>query len=127
RIYKSLLEGGGDGPGAWRGVCIGFSGGDGGNRNARAGGGEMSELFDVGKTSLDSGSTLIEASAGTGKTYTLAGMVVRLVAERGLALGQILVVTFTEAATPELRERVRSRIRDAVVFLEEGRPGKDPA
>ena len=47
----------------------------------------------------------IEASAGTGKTFTLATLVVRLVVERGLRIGQILAVTFTEAATP-----VRGRI-----------------
>ena len=51
------------------------------------------------------GVRLIEASAGTGKTFTLATLVTRLVVERGLALGQILAVTFTEAATQELRAR----------------------
>ena len=45
----------------------------------------------------------IEASAGTGKTFTLATLVVRLVVERGLRIGQLLAVTYTEAATQELR------------------------
>ncbi|TYT26558.1 AAA family ATPase [Luteimonas viscosa] len=52
----------------------------------------------------------IEASAGTGKTYTLATLVVRLVVERGLRVGQVLAVTFTEAATQELRKRIRERL-----------------
>ncbi|MET0328063.1 MAG: UvrD-helicase domain-containing protein, partial [Luteimonas sp.] len=52
----------------------------------------------------------IEASAGTGKTFTLATLVVRLVVEGGLRIGQILAVTFTEAATQELRSRIRARL-----------------
>src|SRR5690554_1432871 len=52
----------------------------------------------------------IEASAGTGKTFTLATLLARLVLERGLGVGQILAVTFTEAATQELRARVRKRL-----------------
>ena len=56
------------------------------------------------------GLQLIEASAGTGKTFTLATLVTRLVVERGLSLGQILAVTFTEAATQELRARLRKRL-----------------
>ena len=52
----------------------------------------------------------IEASAGTGKTFTLATLVLRLVVERGLGVGQVLAVTFTEAATQELRKRIRERL-----------------
>ena len=54
---------------------------------------------------------LIEASAGTGKTYTLATLVARLVIERGLRVSQILAVTFTDFATQELRARLRTRLR----------------
>lgn len=57
------------------------------------------------------GVNAIEASAGTGKTYTLATLVVRLVVERGLRVAQVLAVTFTEAATQELRTRVRARLQ----------------
>lgn len=57
------------------------------------------------------GVRLIEASAGTGKTFTLATIVTRLVIERGLRIGQILAVTYTEAATQELRERLRRRLQ----------------
>src|SRR3546814_19148933 len=56
------------------------------------------------------GVRLVEASAGTGKTFTLATLVVRLVVERGLRVGQVLAVTFTEAATQELRMRIRERL-----------------
>lgn len=68
------------------------------------------------------GERLIEASAGTGKTYTIAGLYIRLLLGHGLAganhqkalnVDQILVVTFTEAATGELRDRIRSRIVQA--------------
>ena len=56
------------------------------------------------------GVQLIEASAGTGKTYTLATLVTRLVIEQQLRIGQILAVTFTDAATQELRRRIRERL-----------------
>lgn len=63
------------------------------------------------------GMRLIEASAGTGKTWTIAALYVRAVLGHGtgqpLLPPQILVVTFTEAATQELRERIRARLVDA--------------
>ena len=55
---------------------------------------------------------LIEASAGTGKTYALANLYLRYLLERQLSVEQILVVTFTEAATQELKDRIRLRIQD---------------
>ncbi len=67
---------------------------------------------------LEPGATLIEASAGTGKTYSITGLYLRLVAEKGLEVDQILVVTFTEAATAELKERIRRRLREAAQALE---------
>lgn len=60
------------------------------------------------------GPHLIEASAGTGKTHAITTLYLRLVLERGLRVEQILVVTFTEAATAELKERVRARLREAL-------------
>ena len=66
---------------------------------------------------LPEGRVAIEASAGTGKTYTLAGLVVRYVAEAGVAVERILIVTFTRAAAAELRDRVRSRLTEAVTAL----------
>ena len=64
------------------------------------------------------GVRLIEASAGTGKTYTIANLYLRLVLERGLEVTEILVVTFTKAATEELRDRIRGRLRDALARLD---------
>ena len=62
---------------------------------------------------LPSGTTLLEASAGTGKTYTIAALVTRYVAEGVAPLSDLLVVTFGRAATRELRERVRERLTGA--------------
>ncbi|HET8730956.1 MAG TPA: exodeoxyribonuclease V subunit beta [Moraxellaceae bacterium] len=56
------------------------------------------------------GTRLIEASAGTGKTWTIAGLYVRLLLETPRSVPDILVVTFTKAATAELRDRLRDRI-----------------
>jgi exodeoxyribonuclease V beta subunit len=61
----------------------------------------------------------LEASAGTGKTYTLALLFIRLLLERQLAVDQILVVTFTRAATSELRDRIRRRLRETLDTLEQ--------
>lgn len=81
------------------------------------------------------GSRLIEASAGTGKTYTIAGLYLRLVLGHGgeaaprapLLPPAILVVTFTEAATRELRERIRQRLAEAAqCFGEPQAPAPDP-
>ncbi|TXI42194.1 MAG: exodeoxyribonuclease V subunit beta [Mycobacterium sp.] len=58
--------------------------------------------------------TVLEASAGTGKTFTLAGLVTRYIAEGVATLDQMLLVTFSRAATQELRDRVRRQIADAV-------------
>ena len=72
--------------------------------------------LDVFGCTLD-GTSLIEASAGTGKTWNLCGLYLRLLLERGLEVQQILVVTFTNAATAELRERIRSRIVETLSRL----------
>ncbi len=80
------------------------------------------------------GQRLIEASAGTGKTFTIAGLYLRLLLGHGteetshatpLNVDQILVVTFTSAATQELRDRIRARIHDARIAFGRGR-SKDP-
>jgi exodeoxyribonuclease V beta subunit len=59
---------------------------------------------------LPRGTTVLEASAGTGKTFTIAGLVTRYVAEGIARLDELLVVTFGRAATQELRDRVRERL-----------------
>ncbi len=68
--------------------------------------------FDLLKAPL-SGTNLIEASAGTGKTYTIAGLFLRLLLEKHLTVDQILVVTFTKAATEELKGRIRNKLLEA--------------
>ncbi|MGX9297171.1 UvrD-helicase domain-containing protein [Tsukamurella paurometabola] len=54
--------------------------------------------------------TVLEASAGTGKTYAIVGLLARYVAEGVAELGEMLLITFSRAATQELRERARSRL-----------------
>jgi exodeoxyribonuclease V beta subunit len=71
------------------------------------------------------GIALIEASAGTGKTHTITTLYLRLLLERGLTVGEILVVTYTNAATAELRERVRRRLREMVAALDAQGPTGD--
>ncbi len=58
---------------------------------------------------LPTGTTVLEASAGTGKTYAIVGLAVRFVAEGQVDISQLLLVTFSRAATQELRERTRER------------------
>ena len=67
----------------------------------------------VGLSGEAAGMTLIEASAGTGKTRTLTGIVAGLVVGQARRLDEILVVTFTRAATAELRDRIRDTLRSA--------------
>ena len=71
------------------------------------------------------GRTLIEASAGTGKTYSLEHIVLRLVVERGIAIGRMLVVTFTKAATAELKSRIRGKLIAVRKLVTEGVPPTD--
>lgn len=66
---------------------------------------------------LPTGTTVLEASAGTGKTYALAGLVTRFVAEGRATLDQMLLITFGRAASQELRERVRSQLLEAELAL----------
>ncbi|BBL71792.1 UvrD-helicase domain-containing protein [Methylogaea oryzae] len=66
------------------------------------------------------GLTLIEAGAGTGKTWTITGLYLRLLLEQGLDVEQILVVTYTKAATAELHERIRRRLADMLAALQAG-------
>ncbi|WP_310528283.1 UvrD-helicase domain-containing protein [Nocardioides sp.] len=74
------------------------------------------ETFDITRD-LEPGITLLEASAGTGKTWTIAALVTKYVAAGEVALDEMLVVTFTRAASQELRERVRAQLDEAVQVL----------
>lgn len=75
------------------------------------------------------GVSLIEASAGTGKTYTITHLYLRFLLERELEVENILVVTFTNAATQELKGRIQELIRDVLAFIsatESHEPSLDP-
>lgn len=65
-----------------------------------------------------SGSNLIEASAGTGKTYSIAILVLRLILEKKILIQDILMVTFTNAAVAELQERIRRFVRNAYRYAQ---------
>lgn len=71
--------------------------------------------FDVNTVPLI-GSNLVEASAGTGKTYSIAVLTLRLVLEKKIPLKEILMVTFTKAAVAELEIRIRKFVREAYKY-----------
>ncbi len=75
------------------------------------------QSFDSAQTPINDGVNLIEASAGTGKTYAIAMLALRLIVEKGYGIDQVLIVTFTHAATDELKHRVRLRIVEAQQVL----------
>ncbi len=66
------------------------------------------------------GLNLIEASAGTGKTYAIVGIYLRLLIEKFIPVEKILVVTFTEAATAELKVRITDSIQRLLSVLQTG-------
>ncbi|MGO4257154.1 UvrD-helicase domain-containing protein [Marmoricola sp. RAF53] len=73
--------------------------------------------FDIAGPLPGTGTTVLEASAGTGKTHTVAALATRYVAEGVADLDQLLVITFSRAATQELRDRVRKAFVDAAEAL----------
>ena len=81
---------------------------------------ENFNLLDV----LLKGTSLIEASAGTGKTYAIVGLFLRLIIEKRFPVNEIVAVTFTEAATEELRGRIRVKLQEAVEAFS-GNPVED--
>ena len=81
--------------------------------------------LDVFRCAL-AGVNQIEASAGTGKTWNICALYVRLLLERDLNADQILVVTFTKAATAELQERIRGRLAELARAVETADDGGDP-
>ncbi|GAB3990764.1 UvrD-helicase domain-containing protein [Nocardioides marmoraquaticus] len=74
---------------------------------------------------LPTGTTVLEASAGTGKTWAVGALVTRYVAEGRVALEQMLVITFGRAASQELRERVREQLVQAEAALRPDAPDTD--
>ncbi len=73
---------------------------------------------------LPTGTVAIEASAGTGKTFTLAALATRYLAERDITPSDLLIVTFTRAATAELRSRIRQQMIEAATALGSGDLGE---
>ncbi|MDZ7715029.1 MAG: UvrD-helicase domain-containing protein [Balneolaceae bacterium] len=67
-----------------------------------------------------SGVNLVEASAGTGKTYNITSLYIRALIERDVTVANLLVVTYTEAATKELKDRLLNRIRESIKVLKDG-------
>ena len=73
--------------------------------------------FAFDKIELD-GISLIEAGAGTGKTYSITNIYIRLLLEKNYDSSEIAVVTFTVAAADELRERISNKLRELLASLE---------
>ncbi|WP_432557968.1 UvrD-helicase domain-containing protein [Granulicoccus sp. GXG6511] len=81
--------------------------------------------FDVTGPLPGVGTHVLEASAGTGKTYAIAALATRYLAE-GVPLPQLMMVTFSRAATQELRDRIRARLTDTEFALLRALDGADP-
>ncbi|OBF91578.1 exodeoxyribonuclease V subunit beta [Mycobacterium sp. 852002-51163_SCH5372311] len=79
----------------------------------------------VGPLPKPGSTTVLEASAGTGKTFALAALVTRYLAETAATLDEMLLITFNRAASRELRERVRDQIFRALTALEGRMPPAD--
>ena len=75
---------------------------------------------------LPTGTTLLEASAGTGKTYTIAALATRYIAQGTATIDQMLMITFGRSATRELRERVREALTNARDALRDNAGVDDP-
>ena len=84
---------------------------------------EKFQEFESVKVPLE-GMNLVEAAAGTGKTYNIQNIVVRLLWENNLNISQIAVLSFTKEAASELAERIR-RVFDRVLAVMEGRKIED--
>jgi exodeoxyribonuclease V beta subunit len=78
---------------------------------------EQTVVFDSARAVFSKGISLVEASAGTGKTYAIGMLVLRGIVELGVTIEKILIVTFTKAATEELKTRIRNRLAEARELL----------
>ncbi|MGA0312648.1 MAG: UvrD-helicase domain-containing protein, partial [Ilumatobacteraceae bacterium] len=79
----------------------------------------MAERLDP-MVAIAPGLTVVEASAGTGKTHAISSLAVRALAEGAITTAGLGVVTFTEAATAELKGRLRQRIQSTEAALRRG-------
>ncbi|MFO7735795.1 MAG: UvrD-helicase domain-containing protein, partial [bacterium] len=80
----------------------------------------MTEIFRPDRSPLNRGTTVIEASAGTGKTFSIAVIVLRMIIQKNINPEKILCVTFTKAATEELISRIRYFLKTAV-YIQKGK------
>ena len=85
------------------------------------------QVFNAVELSLEKGVNLVEASAGTGKTFAIAMLALRFVAEMGIPVDELLIVTFTRAAAEELKMRIRARLSQARDLLLGREDDRDPA
>jgi exodeoxyribonuclease V beta subunit len=82
----------------------------------------MPEKFNTTTVDLI-GQNIVEASAGTGKTYSITGLFLRFLVEEEMPIEKILTVTFTKAATSELKAKIRGRITEALEYINSGGTG----
>ncbi len=82
------------------------------------------ESLKPARIALD-GFNLVEASAGTGKTHAITSLYLRILMEKGLPVRNILVVTYTRAATEELRLKIRERMRNALSIIKKAGDAQD--
>ena len=75
--------------------------------------------FNIDNCALE-GINLIEASAGTGKTHNISKLFIRILIEKKYTVDEILVVTFTEAATEELKTRIREELKETIKNMDPG-------
>ena len=74
--------------------------------------------MDINQIKLDNKFKLVEASAGTGKSFTLAHIVLRNVLEKKVKPNEILLLSFTKNTCSELRDKILSRFQDLKLFLQ---------
>ena len=78
---------------------------------------DLTDNFNPFEVDLE-GSNLIEASAGTGKTFSIAVLTLRLILYKDISIKDILMVTFTNAAAAEMELRIRDFLHDALRVAE---------
>ena len=80
--------------------------------------------MDINRINLDNKFKLVEASAGTGKSFTLAHLVLRNVLEKKIKPEEILLLSFTKNTCSELRDKILLRFKDLKLYLENHKQSK---
>ncbi|HEY5516448.1 MAG TPA: UvrD-helicase domain-containing protein, partial [Pengzhenrongella sp.] len=86
----------------------------------------MSIAFELGGELPLGRTVVLQASAGTGKTYAVATLAARALAEGVVTLDELMVITFSSASTRELRSRVRTRVAELATVLAAACTGDNP-